>query len=57
MCVDRDENQWVLLQVAGQTDDFAGHRVHQDHLVAEKRDGLVRLIRLADAWAGQDVGH
>jgi len=52
--VDRDENQWVLLQVAGQTDDFAGHRVH---LVAEKRDGLVRLIRLADAWAGQDVGH
>jgi hypothetical protein len=55
--VDRDENQWVLLQVAGQTDDFAGHRVHPDHLVAEKRDGLVRLIRLANAWAGQDVGH
>jgi hypothetical protein len=55
--VDRDENQWVLRRVAGQMDDFAGHRALQDHPVAEKRDGLGRLIRLADAWAGQDVGH
>jgi len=56
-CVDRDENPWALLRGAGQTGDFVGLRVLQDHRGEEKRDGLGGPGHLADASAGRGAGR